>query len=804
MAKSNLNPKKTSKKNKIKTARTEDEKRRNVKAMTIYMSVVLGILVGYVFSYAYTLADKNNTTLLKGLIAFKDNLMEMKIFFMPTAASFKGILFGAIFGIFAFLFISIDNERNDVYTMTESAGSGRFMSAEEMDSYANKYISKDPPPITEYPIKKEPWETQKEKYSKNMIMSNNFCRPINSRALIGNNNVLIVGGAGTGKSRFVIKPNMLQMNASYIITDPSGEMIYSLGKVLSNNGYKILVFNIANMGHSNCYNPLRYIRDEAGVNMLIQCLINNTQKGDAGENQFFVDAEKLLYSACIFYLKDYCMDESMKNFAGVMTLINSSSVDEANANAKSPLDKLFDRLPKSSLAWKYYKAFKQAAGKTLKSIIISCVTRLQPFLTPQVANLTKTDSLHLESIGKEKTALFIVTPQADRTYSFLASMLYSQLFETLYHEAEQQKIETGSEELPIPVRCLMDEFANIGEVPEFPSKLATMRKYNISATIVLQDISQIEAMYKDEWRTLVSNCVSIIFLGTSEPNTLEYFTKKLGEMTIRTKSTGISEGKSASHSKNFQYTSRKVLTEDELGRLDKEECIVFTQNMRPVRDLKYRYERHPYYSQTADADTKNGFNYTALSVYDNRNAAMYSNITVAVSHIANLKKMKSKITEEMEDKVVKGPAAKVINDMKFTDSEKEAIYRNGLVECQDKVFATFDDPVSVVVVENIPSKFLVNIADGTAKVFSGRPLIILSKMTSDNIYIGVCVDDTNGNGKMNRAVNNDYIKSSKVIKNKEKHITIVMLYENNIEQFKNAVFDFYKNNEELIQIEKQQ
>ena len=716
---------------------TEEDRQKDMKMMDLYIGAVITVILIYFIGYKCSLHDGRGGSINQMFKA----IQEGQIFFSFNTGALKGMFYGLLAGAFISFALHINTQRNMTYKMNESAGTGGFMTTKEIKDYNAKYFIDDPKPVTHYPIEREDWETQKEKYSQNMIMSNSFTRPINSRRLIGNNNTLIVGGAGTGKSRFMIKPNTLQMNASYVITDPSGEIIKSVGKVLSDNGYKIKIFNIEDMSHSNCYNPLDYIRDEAGVNMLIQCLIDNTTKGEggAGDNQFFVDAEKLLYSACIFYLKDFCSDDSVKNFAGVMNLINSSQVDENNANAKSPLDKLFDKLPQNSLAWKYYKAFKQAAGKTLKSIIISCVTRLQPFMTPQVVNLTRVDELHLDRIGDEKTALFIITNQADQTYSFLGSILYSQLFETLYHKGNDQLAKTGSEQLKVPVRCLMDEFANIGTVPQFPSRLSTMRKYNISATIVLQDMAQIESMYKDDWKTLVGNCSSIVFLGSQEPNTLEYFSKMLGKMTIRTRSTGVSEGKSSSSSRNFQYTSREVLTPDELGRLPSDECIVFTQNMKPVRDKKYKYERHPYYPQTADANADNAFNYKSLSIFDNSKSGTFRNITTAISQSRKYKESQEKDAVKLAKDVKAGDTtAEALNNIELNEKDKERLYSECMVELSNQAFNHLDDEVLILKLDNIASKYLPNLIVSLSKTYKNKPILIFtSSAKNDKFLIGL-------------------------------------------------------------------
>jgi type IV secretory pathway TraG/TraD family ATPase VirD4 len=723
----------------------ESTRKENMKVMTIYMSIIIAVFASYILMYIYSMKSEYNKEFLDAASLAISNITSGKLFFPFYANCLIGLAIGIIIGGIAFLAINNDNIRHYKYDPETVAGSGGFMSKKEMQQYADEFISKDPPAIIDnLPIKSD-LETDKDKYSGNMIMSYKFCRPINSRKLIGNNNILIVGGAGTGKSRFFIKPNVLQMNASYVITDPSGEMIFSLGKTLKEHGYKIKIFNISDMGHSNCYNPLNYIRDEAGVNMLIQCLITNTTQGEGGgDNQFFVDAEKLLYSACIFYLLDFCYDDTKKNFAGVMNMINASSVNEQDPNAKSPLDMLFDKLPQNSLAWKYYKAFKQAAGKTLKSIIISCVTRLQPFMTPQVVNLTKRDDLDLGQIGNEKTALFIITPQADRTYSFLASMLYSQLFETLYHIGEKQKANGESEQLHVPVRCMMDEFANIGEVPEFPSKLATMRKYNISAAIVLQDISQIEAMYQDNWKTLVGNCSTIVFLGTQEPNTLKYFSDMLGKKTVTNKSRNSGKG---GDSGSYQQTSREVMTPDELGRMSSDECIVFTQNRRPVRDKKYKYETHPYYSQTADANNDYGFQYNKLSIYDNTRAEGVEHILKAQSEVAEYKTRVANKNNEIKDTKnvkIKGSPIDMFDKVQPLEKEGEKIYKDYLQECQIEAANYYDDPICILKVNAIPTNMLYKLVNQVSATLQKSPLMIFSDISipeKSNYIVGVAIDN---------------------------------------------------------------
>ncbi len=731
-------------------AMSEEQKKENAKIMTSYVSIVLGILGGYVVAYANGVTAEEHLNFIDGLIKAISRISAGRLLFPLRISSVFGFLFGGvIIGSLAYFFMSLDDMKNYHYTEDAVAGTGGFMSKKEMEAYAEKHIKPDPYPIVNgLPVAYDP-ENDKKMYSQNMIMSDFFCRPMNSRALIGNNNIMLVGAAGTGKSRFFMKPNILQMNGSFVITDPSGELVYSLGKVLKDHGYKIKIFNISDMAHSNCYNPFAYIRDEAGVKMLIECLINNTTKGEGGgDNQFFVDAEQLLYSACIFYLKDFCFDDSKKNFAGVMSMINASSIDENNSSAESPLDKLFNALPQDSLAWKYYKAFKQAAGKTLKSIVISCVTRLQPFLIPQVINLTKRDDLHLEKLGEEKTALFIITPQADRTYSFLASMLYSQAFETLYYVAEKQKAEIGNEMLNIPVRFLLDEFANIGKIPEFPSKLATMRKYNISATIALQNISQIEAMYEDDWKTLVGNCSTIVFLGSQEPEVLKYFSEMLGKTTIRVRSDGTSSsGKGGGSSKNFQSTGREVLTAEELGRLPSDECIIFTQNHRAVRDKKYRYERHPYYPQTADADKELGFRYQDMLMYNNQRLGHIDSVLKARMEAQRYRK---KMTEEHDardpEKIKADQSGDVLNNINLGEAEMRKVRQDALANAIKAAAANGKSPLCMISLDNVPTNLLPGIAKQVSAALQLDWLCIFStsifvqKDSDTEMYVGVATD----------------------------------------------------------------
>ncbi len=423
------------------------------------MGFFFGLILAYILGYAGYLMDVESVPLFSSVPEVFSRIMEYDFFYPITGSSILGFVISLVIACVMIVFMQISSEQNYSFTKDAISGTGGFMPQKQLKEYSVSYV--DAPETYKDPITKE---IDKD-VSNNIILTNSFYRSMDDMKTWKNNNVLCFGGAGTGKSRFFIKPNILQLNASYVVTDPSGEILASVGNVLVNHGYVIKIFNISDMRHSNRYNPLYYIRDEAGVLMLIECLINNTSKEDAaaGDNQFFVDAEKLLYAACIFYLRDELQSEKDTNFATVFDMVNQSAVDETNAGKiKSELDKKFEKIKNksSSLAWKYYSAFKQAAGKTLKAIIISCIVRLQYFQIPQVKKLTGKDDLELDSIGDRKTALFIITPQADRTYSFLAAMLYSQLFERLYYLGEERVKVGKSPRSTYPVRCLMDEFAN--------------------------------------------------------------------------------------------------------------------------------------------------------------------------------------------------------------------------------------------------------------------------------------------------------------------------------------------------------
>lgn len=728
---------------------TERDRKKAAKKSALRIGGIITIVLMYLCGYAGGIMQDEHLETGQAMIMAMERISTFHLFFPLNQLAFTGMLLAICIGAFVIFYMHNTALKNFSYNPDKLYGDAGFRGEEDRKQYDERYVDhgKYIDPITKKPV---------ETADPNMIASNDTRLSINDRKTFRNNNFLILGGAGTGKSRFVIKPNLLQENCSYVVTDPSGEIIVSCGKVLSDHGYKIKIFNLSNMGHSNTYNPFNYIRDEAGVLMVIDCLIKNTTGKNEKGDQFFTNSEKLLYSACIFYLIDFETDESRKNFSSVMDMINMSQVDENNPSSKSELDLMFEQIDQTSLAAKYYKAFKQAAGKTLKSIIISCVVRLQSFMTPQVTRLTGSDNINLASIGDEKTILFIITPQADRTFAFLASMLYSQLFETLYHKGETQKLKTGSERLTYHVRCLMDEFANIGEIPEFPSKLSTMRKYNISATIVLQDNSQLQSMYKDEWRTIMANCDSTIFLGNAEPDTLKYFCEKLGNETVTAQSRGRSYGSKSGSSQNYQQVKRETLTAEEIGRLPNDECLVFLRGERPARDKKFKYETHKNYDLTGDAHSENNYAYDSMLIYDNQSLKGFSSI--AAAKVASMEEDISE-AKSAEDVFDIDPNY-LLDNTYFSEVEEEQNFLLLSQECIMQIEMSSDDVqiIRFASERNIAPRILPDLVE-SVKVETGlEKLIIIANNGGKDTY---CC----GTENLCTIMNSEYVKEKKTMGN---------------------------------------
>ena len=434
-----------------------------------------------------------------------------------------------------------------------------------------------------------------------LMMSNRPPDPKNAR----NKNVLVVGGSGSGKTRFWLKPNLLQCHSSYVVTDPKGTIVLECGQAMLKNGYKVKVLNTINFKKSMHYNPFAYVHSEKDILKLVTTLMTNTKGEGSGGDPFWEKSERLLLTALIAYLH-YEAPVEEQNFATLLEMLNTMQVLEDDEEYQNPVDLLFEELAKkkpNSFAGRQYKLYKLAAGKTAKSILISCGARLAPFDIQELRDLTMYDELQLDTLGDKKTALFLIMSDTDSTFNFLISMAYTQLFNLLCDKADDQY----GGKLPVHVRCLIDECANIGQIPNLEKLVATIRSREISACLVLQARSQLKAIYKDNADTIVGNMDSQIFLGGSEPTTLKDLSEMLGKETIDSFNTSDTRGNSPSYGTTFQKMGHELLSRDELAVLDGGKCILQLRGVRPFLSDKYDLTQHPNYKLTSDYDPKNTF-----------------------------------------------------------------------------------------------------------------------------------------------------------------------------------------------------
>ena len=434
-----------------------------------------------------------------------------------------------------------------------------------------------------------------------LMMSNRPPDPKNAR----NKNVLVVGGSGSGKTRFWLKPNLLQCHSSYVVTDPKGSIVVECGNALLKNGYKLKILNTINFKKSMRYNPFAYVHSEKDILKLVTTLMTNTKGEGSGGDPFWEKSERLLLTALIAYLH-YEAPVEEQNFATLLEMLNTMQVLEDDEEYQNPVDLLFEELAKkkpNSFAGRQYKLYKLAAGKTAKSILISCGARLAPFDIQELRDLTMYDELQLDTLGDKKTALFLIMSDTDSTFNFLISMVYTQLFNLLCDKADDQY----GGKLPVHVRCLIDECANIGQIPNLEKLVATIRSREISACLVLQARSQLKAIYKDNADTIVGNMDSQIFLGGSEPTTLKDLSEMLGKETIDSFNTSDTRGNSPSYGTSFQKLGHELLSRDELAVLDGGKCILQLRGVRPFLSDKYDLTQHPNYKFTSDYDPKNTF-----------------------------------------------------------------------------------------------------------------------------------------------------------------------------------------------------
>ena len=447
-----------------------------------------------------------------------------------------------------------------------------------------------------------------------LMMSNRPPDPKNAR----NKNVLVVGGSGSGKTRFWLKPNLLQCHSSYVVTDPKGTIVLECGNAMLKNGYKVRILNTINFKKSMHYNPFSYVHSEKDILKLVTTLMTNTKGEGSGGDPFWEKSERLLLTALIAYLH-YEAPVEEQNFATLLEMLNTMQVLEDDEEYQNPVDLLFEELAKkkpNSFAGRQYKLYKLAAGKTAKSILISCGARLAPFDIQELRDLTMYDELQLDTLGDKKTALFLIMSDTDSTFNFLISMVYTQLFNLLCDKADDQY----GGKLPVHVRCLIDECANIGQIPQLEKLVATIRSREISACLVLQARSQLKAIYKDNADTIVGNMDSQIFLGGSEPTTLKDLSEMLGKETIDAFNTSDTRGNSPSYGTTFQKMGHELLSRDELAVLDGGKCILQLRGVRPFLSDKYDLTQHPNYKLTSDYDPKNTFD---IEKYLNRKTKIH-------------------------------------------------------------------------------------------------------------------------------------------------------------------------------------
>ena len=499
--------------------------------------------------------------------------LEQPFFITYTPYTFKCIL---IFTAAYFLGIGIYESQKRNYRRGVEHGSAKWGNVSEI---CRRYCEKQ--------------------YTNNLLLTQHFRMGLDGYKHKRNLNVLVVGGSGAGKSRTYAIPNIMQCNCSMVITDPKAELLRKTGGVLERNGYEVRVFDLINPETSWCYNPFAYVRDDKDVLKLINNLIRNTTpKGAQSSDPFWEKSETALLQALMLYLLHEAPPEE-QNFPMIMEMLGSAQVKEDDEDYQSPLDILFERLEMrdpESIAVKQYAIYKQAAGKTAKSILISVGVRLAAFNLKQIANLTCTDELDLYSIGEKKVALFCCIPDADTSMNYLVGMIYSNLFQTLYYVADRKY----GGKLPIPVHCIMDEWPNVALPDDFDKILATMRSRGISCSIIIQNIAQMKALFKDSYESLIGNCDEFLYLGGNEKEGHKYVSELLGKETLDTNTYGQTKGRSGSYSVNYQQTGRELLTPDEIRLLDNRKAILFIRGERPIMDDKYDLKKHVNFRYTED------------------------------------------------------------------------------------------------------------------------------------------------------------------------------------------------------------
>ena len=509
------------------------------------------------------------------------------LFSNPLPSFFpKDLLIGIVGGVALRLVVYFKAKNAKKFRQGVEYGSARWGNAKDIEPYVD--------PVFENNV----LLTETER----LMMSGRPKQPKYAR----NKNILVIGGSGSGKTRFFVKPNLMQMHSSYVVTDPKGTVLVECGKMLSINNYRIKVLNTINFAKSMHYNPFTYIRSEKDILKLVNTIIVNTKgEGQQASEDFWVKAEKLYYTALIAYIW-YEAPEEEQNFSMLIDLVDASEAREDDENFKNAVDLLFEELEQKNpnhFAVRQYKKYKLAAGKTAKSILISCGARLAPFDIKELRGLTSYDELELDTLGEKKTALFVIISDTDATFNFIVSIMYSQLFNLLCDKAD----DVYNGRLPIHVRCLLDEFANIGQIPQFEKLIATIRSREISASIILQSKSQLKALYKDNASTIEGNCDTTLFLGGKEKDTLKDLAEILGKETIDLYNTSDTRGTSQSYGLNYQKTGKELMSQDEIAVMDGSKCIMQLRGVRPFFSDKFDITKHKQYPLLSDYDKKNEF-----------------------------------------------------------------------------------------------------------------------------------------------------------------------------------------------------
>lgn len=568
------------------------EEKRKIMIMSVPF-----LCIGYFFDKLSWLYRQTNADLLPAWRCMATiQYMDRAFSNLFPSLQFTDLMVGFIFSVSVFLVFCFRQKNKKKYRTGEEYGSARWGTSKDIkpfmhpDFFQNMILAKD--------IGLTMGKPTKPKYARNK-------------------NCLVVGGSGSGKTRFVIKPNLMQMNCSYVVTDPKGTVLEEVGKMLNRGPkkegegkhfepYRIKVFNVIDFSKSMHYNPFRYIRSEKDILKFVTTLINNTRgDGEKAGEDFWIKAERLLYLAYIGYIW-YEAPEEEQNFRTLLYMINASRTSESDEGYKNAIDLIFEDLEAVNpdhFAVRQYKKFKLAAGKTAKSILISCGARLAPFDIEAMLELTDYDELELELLGDRKTALFVIISDTDATFNFIVSIMYTQMFDLLCDRAYEKY--GGS--LPVHVRCLLDEFANVGQLPQFEKLIATLRSRGISVTIVLQAKAQLKAIYKDNADTIIGNCDSEIFLGGKEGTTLKEVSEMLGKETIDISNTSDTRGTSRSYGINNQKNGKELMSKDELAVMDGEDCIVQVRGVRPFKVKKFDIEKHPRYHLLSDYNKNNRF-----------------------------------------------------------------------------------------------------------------------------------------------------------------------------------------------------